>query len=118
MQPPPAPTSFESDTLNAYQYLSQIRLRSAILSTPVASCIDKCTDLHALGSGTAKLKSMNHVKEEEKEKKCLEFCALKWDELHRRSMQVLTKKEITGIQTEMFNEMRKSAQAQFDLLQK
>ena len=92
-------------------------MRSAILSAPVAGCIDKCIDLKGLGENTKKMKSMNLVKEEEKEKKCLEFCSMKWDELHRRSMQVLTKKEIAGIQMDMFNEMRKNAQAQMDLLQ-
>ena len=80
--------------------------------------MDKCLDLTGLGQNTTKIKSINRVKEEEKEKHCLEFCAMKWDELHRRSNQVLLKKEIASIQIDMFNQMRVRAQAQMELLQR
>mmetsp|Transcript_24738 Transcript_24738/g.38552 ORF Transcript_24738/g.38552 Transcript_24738/m.38552 type:complete len:119 (-) Transcript_24738:19-375(-) len=118
MQPIPPPTAFEADIQNAYQLLSQVRMRTGILSTSVHSCMDKCLDLTGLGETTKKVKSVNRVAEEEKEKKCLEFCSMKWDELYRRSNQVLTKREITSIQTEMFNQMREKAQAQMEALQR
>ena len=116
MQPLPPPTPFESNMLTAYQMLSQVRMRNSMLNTPVGSCLDKCVDLSdLLKNARSKKETMIRLKEDENEKKCLEFCAMKWDELNRGMVQLLTRREVASVQREVFNEIKKSTEAQLAL---
>ena len=88
-----------------------------MLNAPVESCLSKCVDLSDLYTNERQKKHvMNRLKEDEKEKKCLEFCASKWDELNRRLTQTLTRREIAAAQMDAFMDMRKAAETQIELL--
>lgn len=105
------PTPFEINTLGAYQMLTQLRMRTTILNEPVTNCIGKCLDLNELMDNTRKNQStMQKLKEDEKEKKCLEFCSLKWEELQRRVSTHLTRREVTSVQMDLMNKMMLEAQ--------
>eukprot|EP00759_Apiculatamorpha_spiralis_P010897 PhF_6_TR18041/c0_g1_i1/m.26898 len=114
MQPLPPPTPFEMNTLGAHQFLAQMKLRNNLLNEPVTNCLRKCVDLSDLLENKRSVgqTKMARIKEDEVEKKCLEFCSLKWDELHRRISMHLQRKEIMNIQMEMMADMKKQAEAQ------
>eukprot|EP00760_Papus_ankaliazontas_P005292 PhM_4_TR12489/c0_g1_i1/m.33 len=119
MQPPAPPTQFETNTLQAYQFLSQMRMRANGLNDPVHSCVRKCLDLSELSENKRGTRQhINRLQEDEREKKCLEFCALKYEELGRKVTQHVNRREIMKMQAELIQQMQARAMDQAAMMRK
>ena len=93
--------------------LSQLKMRATMLNEPVSNCLGKCLDLNEILENTRKGgNTMSKLKEDESEKKCLEFCAMKWEDLQRRVTTHLSRREVASVQVDMMNDMRRMAEEQ------
>jgi hypothetical protein len=100
MQPPPPPTPFETNLMQSYQILAGARMQSAIMHQSVPMCINKCLDTEELytlmRTNNAPIKY--RLEKDLEEKKCIEHCGAKWDELYRRTVMRLNQRETQAAQ--------------------
>jgi hypothetical protein len=114
MQPPPPPTPFEVNVSQAYQMLGQGRMQSALLNHSMVQCIPKCLDTEELYTllRTTQAPIKYRLEKDLAEKKCVENCGAKWDELYRRAVMKLNQQETSRVQTVAMQRMMESMQGQ------
>ncbi len=106
MQPAPPNTPLETNMTAAYQILGSARMQANLMHQSVPSCMAKCLDtedLYTLQRSTAPIKY--RLEKDLKEKLCVSMCQAKWDELYRRSMMAMNKRETAAVQTSAMLEM-------------
>ena len=94
------PTPYEAMLTQTYQILSGARMQSAIMHQSVTSCVKKCLDTEELytllRTNDAPIKY--RLQKDLEEKKCVEHCGAKWDELYRRTVMRLNQRETQVVQ--------------------
>jgi hypothetical protein len=100
MQGPPPPTPFETTLIQSYQILGGARMQSAILHQSMAACFTKCLDTEELYTllRTNEAPIKYRLQKDLEEKKCIENCGAKWDELFRRTVTRLNQRETQNAQ--------------------
>lgn len=89
-------SGMDAHIVNGYQFLSQGRMQAAIFHQGLASCMSKCMDLTDLYTEQrAKMPGAQRLKLEASEKECLNGCGAKWDDMYKREVMTLNKKEVT-----------------------
>lgn len=114
MQPPPPPTPFETNVAQAFQMLGQGRLQSAMLNHSMVQCIPKCLDTEELYTllRTTQAPIKYRLEKDLAEKKCVENCGAKWDQLFQRSVKKLNDQETNRVQTAAMMQMMEMMQQQ------
>lgn len=113
MQPPPPPTPFEANLTQTYQVIGGARMQSAIMHQSVTECIQKCLDTEELFTlmRTTEAPIKYRLQKDLEEKKCVDVCGAKWDELYRRSVMRLNQRETQNVQFKAMMQMAQQAGA-------
>ncbi|KAG5469361.1 hypothetical protein LSCM1_02577 [Leishmania martiniquensis] len=108
MQPlPPPMTPYEENITRAYQYLNSARMQSAILFSSTTFCIDRCLDTQELYTlmRTTNAPISYRLQKDMEEKKCVQNCSAKWDELFNLTLTETNERAVNEVQANTISKM-------------
>ena len=85
-------------------------MQCGMMHQGLSSCLTKCMDLTDLYTDKrTEMPTRERLKVDKTEKDCVVHCSAKWDELFKREIMQLNKKEIQIVQMEAFMKMQAQA---------
>ncbi|AIO01386.1 hypothetical protein LPMP_330930 [Leishmania panamensis] len=105
--PPPPMTPYEENITRSYQYLNGVRMQSAILFSSTTFCIDRCLDTEELYTlmRTTNAPISYRLQKDMEEKKCVQNCSAKWDELFNLTLTETNEAAIRDVQASAIAKM-------------
>lgn len=105
-------TRFEEQATQAYQLLSNARMRSAMMYSSAMFCMDRCIDTEELYTllRTTKAPIRYRLQKDLEEKQCVQHCGAKWDELLRMTMMSTNERATQEVQANAMMNMMKMMQ--------
>ncbi|KAG5469008.1 hypothetical protein GH5_02287 [Leishmania sp. Ghana 2012 LV757] len=105
--PPPTMTPYEEHITRSYQYLNGARMQSAILFNSTTFCIDRCLDTQELYTlmRTTNAPISYRLQKDMEEKKCVQNCSAKWDELFNLTLTETNERAVHEVQANAISKM-------------
>lgn len=114
MQPPPPMTPYEEHITQSYQILNQLRVQTGLMHSSTTFCIDRCLDTEELYTllRTKNAPIRYRLDKDVAEKKCVQNCSGKWDEMFRMTLMVSNEKAVQEVQQNAMLKMTEAMQQQ------
>lgn len=114
MDPGVPKTPYEEMATESYKILSQLRFRSGTIIRNLSFCFDRCLDTEELYT---LYRSQNapisyRLKKDMEEKKCIQYCSGKWDDLLPQIVTESNERIIYETQAKVFQKMLASMEQQ------